>query len=69
MRMVTLPVLSRDLQRHLGGQIGAAHAKVLDEPLPAEMQHLLDRLSGRPAAADLRLAAGPENTGTSNTGT
>lgn len=44
--MTTRPKLSHDLQRQLGSLLQRAHAGVLDEPLPAHMRDLLDRIDG-----------------------
>lgn len=44
--MTTRPKLSHDLQRQLGTILQRAHEGVLDEPLPARMRGLLDRLDG-----------------------
>jgi hypothetical protein len=38
------PRLSRDLQRHLGKQLGKMGERLLQEPLPQRMQSLLDHL-------------------------
>lgn len=46
MQMTTVPKLSRDLQRHLGRQLGDVVGRTLEEPLTREMEALLDRLGG-----------------------
>lgn len=45
MQTMKPPRLSRDLQRHLGKQLGARSEPVLQEPLPQRMRMLLDHLS------------------------
>ncbi len=44
MQMATNPKLSRDLQRHLGRELGAIVGRTAEEPLTGEMEQLLERL-------------------------
>jgi hypothetical protein len=45
MQTMKPPRLSRDLQRHLGKQLGARSQPLIEEPLPQRMRMLLDHLS------------------------
>ncbi len=44
MHMTTGPKLSKDLQRHLGRELGLMVEATTKEPLTSEMERLLDRL-------------------------
>ncbi|BBE74018.1 hypothetical protein OHA_1_03644 [Pleomorphomonas sp. SM30] len=58
--MTTRPKLSHDLQRQIGTILQRAHEGVLDEPLPARMRGLLERLDGRGEPDHLEARQGDE---------
>lgn len=47
MQMATEPKLSRDLQWHLGRELGQMVGRTVKEPLPQAMTRLLDSLRER----------------------